>query len=574
MEKIRFDALPLSAEVQQAIADMGFTEATTIQSDALPHLLEGRDLIGQSQTGTGKTAAFGIPILERIDAQSREVQAIILCPTRELAVQVTEEISRLAAHMRGVSLTTIFGGDSYERQLRALRKGVQIVVGTPGRVIDHLNRGTLQLDAVRFAVLDEADEMLAMGFRDDIESILTHTPAERQTILFSATMSPEILALTKKYQRDPHIIRIARHEVTTTTIEQHYFEVRRDMKAEALIRLIRYNDLKLMLVFCNTKRMVDELVEMLQTRGFNAEALHGDLRQAQRTQVMGKFKSGVTNILVATDVAARGIDVNDVDAVFNYDIPDDPESYVHRIGRTGRAGRAGKSFAFVSKRDQRAWRDVMRYIKTDVALGTIPTAAEMGEMNRRQVIAQIKATIETGEFTAYDDLIDELAFEGLEARDVIASLLKLRFASLMEATKEASFAERPRREFDRDDRFGGRGERRERPFDRGERRERTFDRGERRERFPSDRSPADASAPEAGMTRLFFNIGKRAHIRPGDFVGAIAGETQISGRQIGAIDMYDTFSFVDVSSELAQKVVTVMDNNQIKGMRVNVEVAK
>ncbi|MGB3617169.1 MAG: DEAD/DEAH box helicase, partial [Catalinimonas sp.] len=451
-ENILFSELPLSPEVQRAVTDMGFTSPTPIQAQTIPVLLEGRDLTGQAQTGTGKTAAFGIPGIEAIDADEKHVQMIILCPTRELALQVTEEMRKLALHKRGLHLTTIYGGASYTTQIRDLKRGVQIVVGTPGRVIDHLNRGTLQLDGVRYLVLDEADEMLNMGFRDDIEEIIRHTPAEgRQTVFFSATMPREILDLTKKYQRDPEMIRVTRRELTTNTVEQLHYEVRRDAKQEAFRRLVAYYDVKLSLVFCNTKAMVDELVTELQAQGFDAEALHGDLRQAQRTHVMNRFRKGIVSTLVATDVAARGIDVDDIDAVFNYDLPLDPEAYVHRIGRTGRAGKTGRAFSFVAGRDQGRLKDIMRYTKAEIARGDIPSVADLVEKRKQRFVDELREQMQEDRYAEeYDDVIDLLADEGYPARDVINALIRLNLGKVSQEFKEMNFEDR--RRSDRNDR--------------------------------------------------------------------------------------------------------------------------
>ncbi|MCX9089075.1 MAG: DEAD/DEAH box helicase, partial [Candidatus Methanoperedens sp.] len=332
METSGFKELHLSKEIQKAITDMGFEEPTPIQIQSIPHMLEGKDVIGQAQTGTGKTAAFGIATLEKIDPKSLAVQAVILCPTRELAIQVSEELKKLSRYKKGVEILPVYGGQPIDRQIRALKKGVQVIIGTPGRVMDHMERRTLRLDGVKIIVLDEADEMLDMGFREDIELIMKKTPKERQTILFSATMPRAILDLTKKYQTKPYMIKLEHKEMTVPKVEQFYYEVKSQAKPEVLSRLIDINDLKLSLVFCNTKRMVDELVDNLKSRGYMADGLHGDLQQRQRDIVMSKFRKKEIEVLVATDVAARGIDVGDIEAVFNYDIPADDEYYVHRIG--------------------------------------------------------------------------------------------------------------------------------------------------------------------------------------------------------------------------------------------------
>lgn len=561
MKKLRFDELSLSQEVQKAVADMGFEEASPIQSEAIPFILAGRDVIGQAQTGTGKTAAFGIPAVEKIDELNRSIQLLVMCPTRELALQVATELGKIAKYKR-LRIASIYGGESIERQIKDLKNGVHIVVGTPGRIIDHLERKTLRLDNIQMVVLDEADEMLDMGFREDIENIFSRTPQERQTIFFSATMSREILALTKSYQNSPEHVKIQRNEMTAPDIEQLYFDVNSRLKVEALTRLVTYYDLKLMLVFCNTKRMVDELVEKLQERGMSAEALHGDLRQSQRNAVMARFRSGVVNVLVATDVAARGIDVNNVDAVFNYDLPTNTEYYVHRIGRTGRAGKKGKSLTFVGSRDFSALKEIEKYTKSKISKGKVPSVEDIINVQRERFIVQVRETIEAGGLEEFSDMVDQLAFEGLNSRDVIAALIKINFNSF-KAEENVSF-EKTERTYERSDR----SERGSRDYDRGDRRERTPGTRERIARPTGGRT-----AYRGQMVRLFINIGKKANVRPGDIVGAIAGETNLPGDRIGSIDIFDKYSFVEIPNENVQDVINIMDNNQIKGKKINVELA-
>ena len=331
MDKLKFTELNLSQEILKAVTDMGFEEASPIQSLAIPKMIEGVDIIGQAQTGTGKTAAFGIPILEKISPKEKKVQALIMCPTRELAIQVAEELKSLSKYKKGINIVPVYGGQPIGRQMLALNKGAHIVIGTPGRIIDHIERKTIKLDNTRIVVLDEADEMLDMGFRDDIELILGSLPQQKQTAFFSATMPREFLSLTRKYQKSPINIKVVHEKLTVPQIEQLYCEVREHQKLEALARCIDMADAKLSLVFCNTKRRVDEVTAQLQVRGYSADAIHGDMTQTQRDRVMDKFRNCKIEILVATDVAARGIDVYDVDAVFNFDIPQDIESYVHRI---------------------------------------------------------------------------------------------------------------------------------------------------------------------------------------------------------------------------------------------------
>ncbi len=338
METVRFDELNILPQILKGIKDMGFEEATPIQAQAIPVVMSGRDVIGQAQTGTGKTAAFGIPMLQKVDPSLKKTQVIVLSPTRELAIQVAEELHNLCKYLHGIKILPVYGGQDISKQIRSLKGGVQIIVGTPGRVMDHLRRKTIRCDYVHTIVLDEADEMLNMGFREDIETVLEYIPQERQTVLFSATMPKPILDITKKYQTDAVTIKVVKKELTVSNIEQFYYDVKRKDKVDVLTRLLDYHNPKVSIVFCNTKKQVDELSRELSARGYFAEGLHGDMKQVQRDRVMANFRKGKTDILIATDVAARGIDVDDVEAVFNFDIPQDDEYYVHRIGRTGRQG--------------------------------------------------------------------------------------------------------------------------------------------------------------------------------------------------------------------------------------------
>jgi ATP-dependent RNA helicase DeaD len=425
MENSGFKELHLSKEMQKAITDMGFEEATPIQAQSIPFMLEGKDVIGQAQTGTGKTAAFGIATLERIDPQNRGLQAVILCPTRELAIQVAEELKKLSKYKRGIEILPVYGGQPIDRQIRALRQGVQVIIGTPGRVMDHLDRRTLKMEGVKIIILDEADEMLDMGFREDIEIIMRKIPKERQTILFSATMSRPILDLTKKYQNKPQMIKLAHKEMTVPEVEQFYFEVKSQAKTETLCRLIDLHDLKLSLVFCNTKRRVDELVETLKSRGYLADGLHGDLQQRQRDTVMSKFRRREIEILVATDVAARGIDVGDIEAVFNYDIPADDEYYLHRIGRTARAGKAGQAFTFVTGREVYRIRQIQQFTKTKIIAQKVPSVSDVEDIRTNLLLEKVKGTVDAGHLGEYSNLVEKLTQEDYTTLEVAAALLKM-----------------------------------------------------------------------------------------------------------------------------------------------------
>ncbi|MFN3997246.1 DEAD/DEAH box helicase [Algoriphagus sp.] len=599
----QFSDLGISGEILRAVEEMGYTTPSPIQLQAIPFVLEGRDLIGQAQTGTGKTAAFAIPIIDLVDSELNKPQAIILCPTRELAVQVEGEIQKLSKYHRGINSVAIYGGESIDRQIRVLRKGVQIVVGTPGRVQDHINRGTLKLDSIGIIVLDEADEMLDMGFRDDIEAILSEMPAERQTVFFSATMAKPILDLTRKYQTNPEIIKVAKNELTVAKIEQVYYEVKPSLKMELMTRLMNINNYALSVVFCNTKRMTDEVTEALGARGILAEALHGDLSQAQRDKVMGKFRKGLCSVLVATDVAARGIDVDNVEAVFNYDLPLDEEYYVHRIGRTGRAGKSGTAITFITgRRETMKLRDLERFTKATINKMTPPSVTELVELKKAQLVKDVYRVLAVEEDNQlFEATIGQMLTEGLTIEQIALGLIKMNMGETVKELKEQDFGidtygggDR-RREGSRDGgRDGGRGDRFGRGersgsdrFPRGERESggRFEGRGERRERFgdrkeftPRDGerrgAPREERTRDANMTRLFLNLGNKDRIRPNDIVGAIAGETGVPGKSIGGIDIFDNFSFVDVPQKDAEHVIKVMKNNTIKGKSVNMEISK
>jgi len=426
MENSEFKDLKLSKEIQKAITDMGFEEATPIQSQSIPYMLEGKDVIGQAQTGTGKTAAFGIAALEMVDPHNMGVQAVILCPTRELAIQVSEELKKLSKYKRGIEILPVYGGQPIDRQIRALKTGVQIIIGTPGRIMDHMERRTLKLDGVKMMVLDEADEMLDMGFRDDIETIMKRIPRERQTILFSATMSRAILDLAKRYQNKPQMIKLEHKEMTVPEVEQFYYEVKSQAKPEVLSRLIDINDIKLSLVFCNTKRRVDELVDTLKSRGYLVDGLHGDMQQRQRDIVMSKFRKKEIEILVATDVAARGSDVGDIEAVFNYDIPADDENYVHRIGRTARAGRAGRAISFVTGKEVYRIRQIQQFTKSRIIAQKVPSASDIEEIKTNLILEKIKGIIDAGHLGEYSNMVEKLTQEDYSSLDVAAALLKMQ----------------------------------------------------------------------------------------------------------------------------------------------------
>src|SRR5215831_19234490 len=437
-----FTELGLSADLLKAIDRLGFEQASPIQAAAIPLLLTGRDVVGQSQTGSGKTAAFAAPAIEKVDVAQPTTQVLILCPTRELAVQVSEEVHKLAFFKRGLHALPIYGGQSYDRQFQGLRQGAQIVIGTPGRVMDHMRRGTLRLDALKIVILDEVDVMLNMGFRDDIELILQATPKERQTVFFSATIPRPIQQLIEKYSRAPQNVRIEQKALTVPTVEQVYYEVDRRFKIDLLTRLIDLHDLKLGIIFCNTKRMVDDLVDHLNAQGYSADRLHGDMTQAMRDRVMTKFRKSGLEFLVATDVAARGIDVDDVEVVFNYDLPYDGEDYVHRIGRTGRKGRSGRAISFASGREVFQIRNIERYANTRIHRGKIPSVDEVEEARANVFLDKLRLTLRSGEFKRQDHLIERLLEEGFSSTDIASALLHQ-----LQGDGPAPSAKAPREEF-------------------------------------------------------------------------------------------------------------------------------
>ena len=524
---MKFDELNIDERILRAIEDMGFEETSPIQTQAIPAVCEGIDVVGQAQTGTGKTAAYTIPMLMKIDPQIKKPQAIVLCPTRELAVQVAEEIRKLAKYMSDIKVLPVYGGQEIVRQIKSLKTGVQIIVGTPGRVMDHMRRKTVKFDNINMVILDEADEMLDMGFREDMETILTETPEDRQTVMFSATMPKAIMDIARNFQKDARIIKVVRKELTVSNIEQFYYEVRPKNKTEVLCRLIDIYNPRLSVVFCNTKRQVDELISELKGRGYFADGIHGDMKQQQRDRVMDDFRSGKVDILIATDVAARGIDVDDVDMVFNYDIPQDEEYYVHRIGRTGRAGRSGMALSFISGKEVYKLKDIERYCKTKILAKPVPSLDDVKNTKLDNMFDKIRQTIEEGGLTDMVNLVEEhVNQEEYTSMDMAAALLKMLIGD-------------------------------------------TLDREDEVEEFHFDTDKDDSR-----MARLFINIGKKDKIKPANILGAIAGESGMPGKLVGAIDMMDNYTFVDVPAIHAEKILKAMnDNVQIKGRRVNVEKA-
>ncbi|QKG84527.1 DEAD/DEAH box helicase [Kroppenstedtia pulmonis] len=519
-----FDSFDLDPSIIKGIRDMGFEEASPIQEECIPAVLRGEDVIGQAQTGTGKTAAFGIPLLEHVDPNRRKVQSVVLAPTRELAIQVSEELRKIGRSKRVFTLP-IYGGQSIGRQIKALKQGVHVVIGTPGRMLDHLRRGTLRLDDVEIMVLDEADEMLDMGFIDDIESVMKYLPDQRQLLLFSATMPPGIRHLARKYMKKPRYITVSRGEVTAPVIEQVFYKVLENGKLDSLCRILDSEDVAQGILFGRTKKGVDDLAEALQARGYLAGGLHGDLAQQQRDRVMNAFRRGDIELLVATDVAARGIDVGSISHVINYDIPQDAESYVHRIGRTGRAGRTGIALTLVTPREMKQLRSIEQEIGSRLTPRELPTLEEVAERQQQVLAEQLVETMQEGEpIPLFKEIVDNLSAEHDPASVAVAAL-HLAFADRFTSGNDA-----------------------------------VYDFGE--------------TGASPGMVRFFINVGRNANIRPPELVKAIAEQAGIAAKKVGRINIYDRFSFVEVPEEAAPFVFEALRQTKINGARVNLEPAR
>jgi ATP-dependent RNA helicase DeaD len=607
-----FSELGLSESSLKAIDKLGFEQASPIQAEAIPVLLSGRDVVGQSQTGSGKTAAFGLPVIEKIDPQQKHVQALILCPTRELAVQVSEDLHQLAAFKRGLHSLPIYGGQSYERQFQGLRQGAQIVIGTPGRLMDHIRRGTLRLDRVKVVVLDEADVMLDMGFREDIEFILQSVPKERQTVFFSATMPRPIQDLIQRYSRDPQTVRIQQRELTVPTVEQFYYEVDRRFKVELLTRLIDVHDLRLGIIFCNTKRMVDELVEHLNAQGYSADGLHGDMSQALRDRVMNRFRKSDLEFLVATDVAARGIDVDDVEVVFNYDLPYDPEDYLHRIGRTGRAGRSGMAISFASGREVFQIQHIERFTKVRLQRGKPPTAREVEEARESVVLESVRATLRQGEYKAQEHLVERLLEEGFTSTDLAAALLH-QLRSGETASTPKTLPPEPKNRPREQPTIGSAAQVAPRPVLRPTSPPpmppvATAPAPPTVNPAPSPESPPPSTVPPiqppprpvaaprppqkpaaqappprpkaepkpkdtTPRTRLHMNVGEKMGITAEEVSNAILNGTGLPKSVVGQIEIRDRHLFVNVASEHVEAIVSKLNRTRIHGNRVKVKIA-
>lgn len=588
LDNITFPQLALSPKTLQALQDMGFEEATPIQAEAIPLIIEGRDILGQAQTGTGKTCAYGIPLIEKADPEATHVQYLVLSPTRELAIQIADEMRELTKYQEGIRILAVYGGQPIDRQILALKKKPQIIVGTPGRVMDHMRRKTIRLDQLNGIILDEADEMLNMGFKEDIDVILADTPDAIQRILFSATMPAGILELTDRYLHDPVHVRIVPKQMTVSNIEQFYIEVREASKIEVLCRLIEAERIKLALIFCNTKRKVDDVYEKLQTRGYSAEALHGDMKQLSRTRVMNRFRSGEVELLVATDVAARGIDVDNIEVVINYDLPQDEEYYVHRIGRTARAGRSGKAYTFVVGREIFDLKNIQRFTRSNIVCTQPPSLVDVTETRVSDLLDKTRDILAAGGHDSYLNALEQFITD-LNASvsddafyttaDVAAALIQQALGQKLTQTNDIEavvpYEEMIARKKKSRDRLSGGS------------------------RFAADDADRDFQAAllggdairddlddeskkekkkrkkklEPGMTRLFLNVGIDDHVQPAQIVKAICANSSVTGKQIGAIALYGRYTFVDVPADAAAQVAKGLSGQKIGNRPVRAEIS-
>ena len=558
-----FADLGLKAPILEALNDLGYEKPSPIQAECIPHLLSGRDVLGMAQTGSGKTAAFSLPLLNNIDPDLRAPQILVLAPTRELAVQVAEAMTEFSKHMRGVNVVALYGGQRYDVQLRALRQGPQIVVGTPGRLLDHLKRGTLDLSKLSGLVLDEADEMLRMGFIEDVETIMAQIPEGHQTALFSATMPEAIRRITRRFMKEPQEVRIQSSVTTRPDISQSYWSVYGMRKNEALVRFLEAEDFDAAIIFVRTKNATLEVAEALERSGYNSAALNGDMNQALREQTLERLKDGRLDILIATDVAARGLDVERISLVVNYDIPMDSESYVHRIGRTGRAGRAGRALLFVENRERRLLRNIERTMKLTIPEAELPNAELLGKRRLEKFAAKVQQQLESSDLDQYRALLSQIQptaeGEELDMETLAAALLKMAQGErTLIVPPDAPM--RPKREFrDRDDRFERRGDRN----DRGPR-------GDRPERGGEDRPRRERR--EAGDMELYrIEVGRDDGVEVRHIVGAIANEGDISSRYIGNIKLFASHSTIELPKGMPGEVLQHFTRTRILNKPMNMQ---
>ncbi len=521
----KFNELPISEEIVRAVSEMGYEEATPIQASAIPAILKGQDVLGLSNTGTGKTAAFGIPAIEMINEYRKHPKVLIICPTRELVEQVATELRKFSKYKEGIKIAPIYGGQPIDRQIQLLKRGCAIVVGTPGRIMDHLRRRTLRLSECDMVILDEADEMLNMGFKEDIEEILKSMPEDQhpQTILFSATMPDEIMKITKKFQTDPVKVQIKSSQRTIDTVDQYYYEVPRGKKMNALRVLLNHYDPELCMIFCNTKRMVDELSEELNHCGIRAIGLHGDMKQVARDRVMVQFREGKCPVLIASDVAARGIDVDNISLVVNYDLPQDHEYYIHRVGRTGRAGKKGKAISLLSaKRQLRELKEIMRDTKTNIAKRMLPTTEQLEALNRKNFIQEVLTACNEGINQDSMEIANDLLAEGIAVESLISALISMNYKNEVIDIEDENAIRRYSENFD--------------------------------------------------AVRLHLNVGKNCNIKAGNIVAAIIEECGIGAQALGRIDIRSNFALVDVEAAKVDLVLKKMQGAQIRGHEIEVQI--
>lgn len=550
---IRFDSFGLSKPLLQALNDLGYETPSPIQEACIPKLLAGNDIIGQAQTGTGKTAAFALPLLDNIDLKLRVPQLLILAPTRELAIQVAEAVQSYARHLKGFKVLPIYGGQAYGLQLKPLRQGVHVVVGTPGRVMDHIDRGTLKLDSLKALVLDEADEMLRMGFIDDVKWVMERLPKERQIALFSATMPDVIRQVAEKFLREPEIVKIKTKTTTATTIRQRYWQVSGVNKLDALTRILEVEEFDALIIFVRTKNATVELADKLSARGFNAAAINGDIQQQQRERTITQLKNKKIDILIATDVAARGLDVERISHVVNYDIPYDPESYVHRIGRTGRAGRKGDAILFISPREKRMLKTIERVTRQSIEPMQLPSAKNINERRVNSFKQKITDTLVNDDVSMFQKILEEYQTESESDILTIAAAL----AKMAQGTEPLLVSEKPQRN----------QEKRDRPErERGERN----DRPERRRKF-SMKAEKLKAFPEIDMCRYRLAVGHDDQVKPGNIVGAISNEAEIESCYIGAIEIFDNFSTIDLPDGMPKETFQALKNVWVCKKKLNIE---
>ncbi len=563
-----FESLGLAKKVLRVIQDVGYETPSAIQSAAIPPLLEGRDILGQAQTGSGKTAAFALPLLSNIDVKNRAVQILVLAPTRELAIQVAEAFQKYATHLNGFHIVPIYGGQDYRVQFRALDRGVQVVVGTPGRVMDHMRKGSLKLDALQCLVLDEADEMLRMGFIDDVEWVLEQIPTDHQTALFSATMPKQIEKIAKKYLEDPALIQIEDKTSTVETVRQRYWMVSGLHKLDALTRILEVEETDGILVFVRTKIMTTALAEKLEARGFAAEALNGDMPQKLRELTVNKLKNGKLDILIATEVAARGLDVPRISHVINYDVPYDSESYIHRIGRTARAGREGDAILFISPREKRLLHSIEKTTRQKIERMDLPTHSSVNDARVEKFKQRITDTLANGDHKSlFAEIVESYAIEHdvppVEIAVALASMAQGESPLVLDKNEKVRFEQ-----FDRDDR-GGRGDRRDRR-ERGER----GDRRDRRER-PDRKERKKKSDPiTQGMERFHISVGKSHGVKPASIVAAIGSVAGLTDKDIGRIELHDQFSFVELPYGMPQSVFKTIKGVKVSGQKLQIAQVK